>query len=518
MKRTSKKILSLILSAVLLFSILAIPAVAETPVKNRPVIILKMDDLGPNVISNFQTFVDCANELDVPFSFGVIGKNFDRVTGLEVFNKIRDWYSQGIEIWNHGYYHSKEEYSTNSYEQQLEDFSKTQKIFKDYCGITITTFGSPYNNSGETTQKMLAENFPEIKTVLLAKDFTNANPNAVYLSSSTTLESKTGVVIDFEGFVDKYESNNRGDHLILQGHPAAWSVESYDNFKKIVNYLKEDGCKFMTPSEFTTGALAALKDPSITKKSLEVRLDKKFLDFDVSPRIINGRTMVPFRTIFEALGAEVSFDEQTNTATGKKGDKEIKITNGKTTALINGTEIETDVAPTIIDGRFLVPVRFISESFGCYVYWHEETYSVVILSSTTQQNLDDGAYKIHDVAFNDYQYVADELGILSCDGDENTVWSAQGFEKWLCYDLGEIKPLKKASIMWNNGDKRKAYFKVYLSNNGQTFEKVFDGETSGTNAGYEDVSLDGKSARYIKIECNGNSTSAWNAIKEIRFY
>ncbi len=121
--------------------------------------------------------------------------------------------------------------------------------------------------------------------------------------------------------------------------------------------------------------------------------------------------------------------------------------------------------------------------------------------------------------FQRFADVANELGILSCDGKDNTVWSAEGMGKWICYDLGEVKSLTKASIMWNNGDKRKSYYKVYLSIDGENFEKVFDGETSGTNAGYNDVLFgENKSARFVKIEYNGNSSSKWNAIEEARIY
>ena len=503
--------------------------ISENPASaKRPVIILKLDDLGASNIAGFQKVADECASLGVKCSFGVIAnrtmagtKPSDYQNNANgVFSKMREWYQQGIEIWNHGYYHVREEFSTNTYEQQLADFKSAQNLIKEATGITMTAFGSPFNNSTAETQKMIYENFPEIKVVMFAPNTDNVNPNSLYLNDRVNLEKDTGVIYDSGIAIADYEAKKTADCLVLQGHPASWSDESYENFRKIIEHMKADGCTFMTPSEYAGVERLPLSEPTLTfEDKIEVRINKTELTFDVEPQIINDRTMVPFRTIFETLGAEVSWDEETSTATGKKEDIEIRITNNSNTAYINGEEVTTDVAPTIIDGRFLVPVRFISETFGCYVYWDSAETTVFIVPNLTKQTLPEGAHEIMDATFNDFQYIADELGVFSYDGNENTVWSAEGENKWICYDLGEVKDVSKASIMWNKGDARKAYFKVYLSDDNENFTLVFDGESSGTNAGYEDVSLgEGAKARYVKIECNGNSTSKWNAIKEILIY
>lgn len=496
--------------------------------KKSPVIIFKLDDLGATNVAGFQKAADECAKLGIKCSFGVIadrtmaGSKPSDYQNLKdgVFAKMREWYSQGIEIWHHGRYHVREEYSTNTYEQQLADFREAMQLIKSAAGITMTAFGSPFNNSTETTQKMIAENFPEIKVVMLAKNPNNANPNSLYITDSVKFEKDTGVVNDYESMIADYEAKKTKDVLIFQGHPANWSEESYENFRKLVEYLKADGCTFMTPTEYAGYDLPPLEEPTMTfEDKIEVRLDKAELEFDVEPQIINNRTMVPFRTIFEKLGAEITWDEATSTATGKKGDIEIRITNGSNTAYINGKETVTDVAPTIVDARFLVPVRFISETFGCYVYWDAAETTVFIVSNLTKQSLPEGAIEIKGETFNDFQYQADELGVFSYDGNEATVWSAEGENKWICYDLGTSQQVSRVSIMWNKGNARKAYYKVYTSEDGQNFTEVFAGESSGTNAGYEDVPLSAPvNTRYVKIECNGNSTSKWNAIKEILFY
>ncbi len=113
---------------------------------------------------------------------------------------------------------------------------------------------------------------------------------------------------------------------------------------------------------------------------ISVYVDGKRLEFDVPPQLINGRTMVPMRKIFESLGAEVSWDDPSQTATGRKGDTIVNITIDSRNLFKNGVPKVLDVAPALIGERTLVPARAIAESFDCRVEWVEETQSVHIFS------------------------------------------------------------------------------------------------------------------------------------------
>jgi len=102
----------------------------------------------------------------------------------------------------------------------------------------------------------------------------------------------------------------------------------------------------------------------------------KKIKFDQIPVIDNGRTLVPLRAIFETFGAKVSWDEKTKTVTATKDDTEIKLTVDKTTAYKNGNAIKLDVPAKIINGRTLVPVRFVSDCFNANVKWDETMLKV----------------------------------------------------------------------------------------------------------------------------------------------
>lgn len=111
---------------------------------------------------------------------------------------------------------------------------------------------------------------------------------------------------------------------------------------------------------------------------ISVYINDVRLDFDVPPQIIDGRTMVPMRKIFESLGAEVVWDQASQTATGKKDGTIVNVSINSTTLFKNGVPKALDVPPCIIDSRTLVPVRAIAESFDCKVDWISETRIVKI--------------------------------------------------------------------------------------------------------------------------------------------
>lgn len=103
--------------------------------------------------------------------------------------------------------------------------------------------------------------------------------------------------------------------------------------------------------------------------------------FEVPPIIKDNRTLVPFRAIAEALGAEVKWDAETRTVTVSKGDATVQLTIGSNVALVNGQEISLDVPASIIQGRTLVPARFLANALGAKVDWVPIGQIVVINAS-----------------------------------------------------------------------------------------------------------------------------------------
>ena len=147
----------------------------------------------------------------------------------------------------------------------------------------------------------------------------------------------------------------------------------------------------ITAASLAISSLAAVS----ADDDIKVLLDGEPVSFDVPPQIVEDRTLVPFRAIFEALGYEVFWDEPTQKVSGMKpveksdfnylvmhiGSTEATISNLFDSNLETGQKtITLDVPPQIIDGRTLVPVRAVGEMSGYEVDWIDETRTVTIVS------------------------------------------------------------------------------------------------------------------------------------------
>lgn len=112
--------------------------------------------------------------------------------------------------------------------------------------------------------------------------------------------------------------------------------------------------------------------------NITVKLNGKQVLFDTQPVTVEGRTLVPVRAIFEALGAQVNWNDSTKTITATTSNTKVQLSIDKNTAYINDKPIVIDVAPRIINNRTMVPLRFISESFGAIVSWNDLTRTIDI--------------------------------------------------------------------------------------------------------------------------------------------
>ncbi|MDS1029659.1 phosphodiester glycosidase family protein [Bacillota bacterium LX-D] len=106
--------------------------------------------------------------------------------------------------------------------------------------------------------------------------------------------------------------------------------------------------------------------------SIPVYLDGARIDFDVPPQMKQGRVLVPFRGILEAIGAQVEYDAASKSITARKDGKVVQFTIGASTALIDGQEVSLDVPAQEVGGRTLVPIRFISSALGKEVNWTDK--------------------------------------------------------------------------------------------------------------------------------------------------
>ena len=123
--------------------------------------------------------------------------------------------------------------------------------------------------------------------------------------------------------------------------------------------------------------------PFAQAAALSVLVNGTVLTGDVAPFIQNGRVLVPMRAIFEALGADVTWDASTQTVTATEGDTSVSLVIGQNTATVGEDEDNLDVPAQIVNGSTVVPLRFVSEAMGAQVSWEAGQNQVVVNAAVT---------------------------------------------------------------------------------------------------------------------------------------
>lgn len=126
--------------------------------------------------------------------------------------------------------------------------------------------------------------------------------------------------------------------------------------------------------------------PVMANNNIAVKINGQQIAFDVPPQLINSRTMVPLRAIFEALGANVQWYEEQQSVTSVRGNTVISLKINDTTMYVNGEAKILDTPACLVSGRTLVPVRAISEAFGATVNWDGTTNTVTITTNDENDN------------------------------------------------------------------------------------------------------------------------------------
>jgi|GEM_PF-1463523 len=139
----------------------------------------------------------------------------------------------------------------------------------------------------------------------------------------------------------------------------------------------------------SAATLSAAAEDTITEGKDYIYINGEKLTFDM-PRVVqNERTLVPFRAIFEAFGADVDWNEQSGAVTGMLADDSVTLTIGSDIAVCNGEAVALDAVSIIYNGKMLVPLRFAAESLGMSVYYEPNSTDIYI---TSQKQLELTAY------------------------------------------------------------------------------------------------------------------------------
>lgn len=279
--------------------------------------------------------------------------------------------------------------------------------------------------------------FPNGKHLVIGKDVKQIGENVF-------LNADLGVTEDA-----KYET------VTYEGNADSWKCVD-------VNYTGNDVLYRVSP------------ESSKSDVEIKVLINNQFLQCDQPPVIKNDRTLVPMRAIFETLGAEVSWNDETQTAEGVKDGKKVAVTIDENAIAINDEKHEIDVPAQLVNDRTMVPVRAISEAFDCIVQWNELKKYVIIMprnQTPYKINVDVNGENIATVYYND-------MGLLSR----------------ITYSTGDPDIVKVALMPFYLNMNGNAYFDIF-------WNRVFRDDSDGI------IKFNYSNDKLSSIEYNNHSTT-----------
>ena len=249
------------------------------------------------------------------------------------------------------------------------------------------------HNNGEYAPKLINSNADELYITGTSPAFNTGligireKDGSLAIYSGDRLKVRVNDVVKTYVVMQQYFPS----FFVLTKDGKLWKADSSDKnvvTENVTGFEQIEGIVYVRTADgsvYESGMLTSnlqLTDKEIefesASQSIGIVVDGEKLAFDTEPYIKSDRTLVPMRAIFEALGAEVSWDNETRTAIGVKGGVEVKITIGENVLYKNGEAIELDYAAEITNDRTMVPVRAISEAFGCTVTWNNEMKTVEV--------------------------------------------------------------------------------------------------------------------------------------------
>lgn len=247
--------------------------------------------------------------------------------------------------------------------------SETDLVFADKVGEIVYHCLKKPDNSGRT----------EMKLSVNESDFYSVE----YESGEKELDETRFIDYTFDSYHDKVEFSNDYVYSVTVAHPInrnLWVRPSciYEYGDELVidwygrGGIQEESYRLRTPKQPIYDELERLKSAPY------VCVNDTILGFETPPITENDRTLVPMRFLFEKLGAEVSWDQETETATAQKANTVLSFSIDQNNATVNGQPAAMDVPARLVNDKTMVPLRFLSENLGYTVEWDEATRMATI--------------------------------------------------------------------------------------------------------------------------------------------
>lgn len=165
-------------------------------------------------------------------------------------------------------------------------------------------------------------------------------------------------------------------------HSPVSFLSGYGNSKIRFTYGFEYGDSFVVfKSHLATPKQPLYDELERLKSAPYIKLNDNILGFEQAPVREDDRLLVPMRFLFEQMGAVVVWNDSTQTATVKGAGSEVSFSIDNKVATVNNSSKIMDVPARLINGKTMVPLRFLSEELGCNVNWDENLNMAIITSN-----------------------------------------------------------------------------------------------------------------------------------------
>ena len=138
--------------------------------------------------------------------------------------------------------------------------------------------------------------------------------------------------------------------------------------------------RFKLPVALLASANNVRPDARLTKgtelqlpQQLVVTMDDKPVTGDVGSMLVGSTAVTPFRFLFEEQGGKMDWNSAQQRVTASRGDLQVTLTIGSSTAMVNQKEVMMDLAAFLLSGRTMVPVRFFEDALHAEVEWEPST-------------------------------------------------------------------------------------------------------------------------------------------------
>ncbi|NLO89054.1 MAG: copper amine oxidase N-terminal domain-containing protein [Clostridia bacterium] len=216
------------------------------------------------------------------------------------------------------------------------------------------------------------------------------DPSTIVITGTVTAyrtvpEGKVEVSVGGEAIIEVNDTSPDGyleeQYGKVKDGEDHWKIEG----KKAIKYDRdglwedENSIADVIVANVGTPAGVGISKAVFTIGSTTYTIDGVEQTMDVAPYIKDSRTYLPVRYVGKALGiSDQNILWSNKTATFIKGDRVVQVTIGSKTMLVNGAKVEMDVAPEIVNGRTMLPIRWVGVAFGANLSWDNETKTVTI--------------------------------------------------------------------------------------------------------------------------------------------